>query len=74
MAWFLERQRYVLVGDLRACAAGGSHRGSESACGGQGLWFFAKERAEVPVVHGAVRLSAPVADHAAQARFVPGRD
>jgi hypothetical protein len=59
---------------LTACAAGGSCRGPELACGGRGLWFLAKERAEVPAMRGAVRLSAPVADHAAQVRFVPGRD
>ena len=74
MAWFMEHRRDVPGGDIRACTAGGSCRGPESASGSQGVWAVARDGTEDAAVRGAARLPATAADQAAQAGAVAGRD
>src|SRR5665213_4209985 len=54
----MEHRRDVSGGDIRACAAGGSRRGPESACGGQGVWAVARDGAEDVAVRCAAGLPA----------------
>ena len=54
----MEHRRDVPGGDIRACTAGGSCRGPESASGSQGVWVVAGDGTEDAAVRGAARLPA----------------
>jgi len=63
----MEHRRDVPGGDMRACTACGSCRGTKSASSSQGVWTFARDGTEDAAVRGATQLLAIAADQATQA-------